>query len=194
MYEKEVVEFCIKHKVKVEQYFFMWFILSKSWTRPHRESLVKLYLRQVGNFRIQDIEDLEERGFLENANTPPNTYPELYFVKESISSEIFASDDAGEELWKKYPASFPLSDGGSFIARGGGDKDELIADYLVRINNSPSLHRFVISQIEVYKELVGKRQLNGYKLSDFIKMELWNTIAEIQGTNVKKGGGFGKDL
>lgn len=193
MFEKEIIEFCIRHRIKVEQYFFMWLLLRKDWNKPFAESLAKQYLK-LTKFTMEDMNDLEERGLVMNMNTPPSTLPELYIVHDSIASEIFAGDDAGEELWKMYPATFPLSNGSSFVARGGGDKDELIAEYLRRINNSPSKHMFVMKQIARYKELVKQGKINGHKLSDFIGMELWETIAEINKEQTVKGGSFGRDL
>lgn len=193
MFEKEVIEFCIRHRIKVEQYFFMWLLLRKDWNKPYGESLARQYLK-VTKFTMEDMADLEERGYVVNMNTPPSTLPELYLVNENIANEIFAGEDAGEELWRAYPATFPLSNGSSFVARGGGDKDELIAEYLRRINNSPSKHSFVMKQVSRYKELVAQGKINGHKLSDFISMELWETIAEIGRELKVKKTGFGRDL
>lgn len=193
MFEKEIIEFCIKYEIKVEQYFFMWLLLRKDWSKPYGSSLARQYLK-VTKFKMEDMVDLEDRGFIVNMNTPPNTLPELYIVTEGIASKIYAGEDAGEELWKTYPATFPLSNGSNFVARGGGDKDDLIAEYLRRIKNSPSKHHFVMKQIPKYKELVTEGKINGHKLSDFIGMELWETIAEIGKEDEKKGGGFGRDL
>lgn len=195
MFESEVVEFCIAHKIKVEQYFFMWLLLRKDWNRPYKESLSKQYLTQVSKFTQKDIDDLEDKGMIDNLNYPPNTLPEMYIVKDHISHEIFATDDDGEELWKTYPATFPLSSGGTFVARAGGDKDDLIEKYLKKINHSPSKHKFVMRQVKVYKELVRQGRINGHKISDFIGLELWNTIAEINEKEVKeKGGTFGRNI
>lgn len=193
MFENEVLEFCIRHRIKVEQYFFMWLILRKDWNKPYGESLARRYLK-VTVFPMEDMLDLEERGFVMNMNTPPSTLPELYIVNDHIAGEIFAGEDAGEELWKSYPATFPLSNGNNFVARGGGDKDDLIAEYLRRINNSPSKHSFVMKQVQRYKQMVLQGKINGHKLSDFIGMELWETIAEIGREEQTKKSGFGRDL
>lgn len=171
----------------------MWLLLRKDWNKPYGESLARQYLK-VTKFTMEDMADLEERGYVVNMNTPPSTLPELYLVNENIANEIFAGEDAGEELWRAYPATFPLSNGSSFVARGGGDKDELIAEYLRRINNSPSKHSFVMKQVSRYKELVAQGKINGHKLSDFISMELWETIAEIGRELKVKKTGFGRDL
>lgn len=195
MFESEIVEFCITHKITVQQYFFMWLLLHKDWNRPYKESLAKQYLTEVEKFTQRNIDDLEEKGMIDNLNYPPNTLPEMYIVKEHISKKMFASDDEGEELWKAYPPNFPLSTGGTFVARAGGDKDELIAKYLKKINYSPIKHKFIMQQLKAYKELVKTGRINGHKISDFIAMELWDTIDQIVQKEVKeKGGRFGRNI
>lgn len=195
MFESEIVEFCIKHKIRIEQYLFLWLLLRKDFNKPYRESLSKQYLREVSKFRQEDIDDLEERQLIDNLNFAPNTLPEMYIVKEEIAREITVTDDDGEELWNAYPPNFPLSSGGTFVARAGGDKDELIVKYLKKINYSPTKHKFVLQQLKAYKELVRSGKINGHKISDFIGMELWTTIAEISQKEVKeKGGTFGRNI
>jgi hypothetical protein len=192
MFESEIIQFCIRHRIKVEQYFFMWLLLRKDWNRPFTESLARQYLK-IAKFTLEDISDLEERGFIINMNTPPNTLPEFYIVNDEIANEIFAGESAGEELWKAYPPQFPLSTGGYFVARAGLDKDEMINLYLKKINNSPSKHKFVLEQIQKYKVMVKEGKLLGKKLFDFISEETWDTIAEIERTTQKKQG-FGRDI
>jgi hypothetical protein len=195
MFENEIIEFCIRHKINVNQYFFLWLLLNKDWNRPYKESLGRQYLNEVDKFTQRDIDDLENKGMIGNLNYPPNTLPEMYIVKDHISKEIFVSEDEGEELWNAYPPNFPLSSGGTFIARAGGDKDDLIEKYLKKINFSPVKHRFVMQQLKNYKSLVQQGRINGHKISDFIGMELWTTIAEISTKEIKeKGGTFGRNI
>lgn len=197
MFEREILEFCITHKIKVQQYFFMWTLLHKDWNKPYRESLTKQYIHTVTKFDINDTEDLVDRGFIEDLNFPPNSLPEMYIVQDSIAKGMFADEEAGEELWKEYPPMFPLSTGGNFVSRAGGDKDELIALYLGKINNSPAKHKFVMQMLKAYKQLVRDGVINGHKISDFIKMELWYTVEEIvqrQSKQNQKGGTFGKTI
>jgi hypothetical protein len=192
MFEDEVIEFCIRHKIKVEQYYFMWLLLKKDWSQPFDKSLAKRYLK-IAMFTAEDIKALEKKNYIVNMNVPPNTLPELYLVDDKIANEMFAGDDAGEQLFKAYPATFPLSNGQSFVARAGADKDDLINMYLSKIHNSPQKHQFVMGQLRRYKELVKDGKINGNKLSDFIKMELWDVIAEIDNGRSKPQS-FGRNI
>jgi hypothetical protein len=91
-----VVKFCIKHKIKIEQYFFLWFLLKKDWVKPFSESLSKQYL-DVAKFTFKDLDDLEKRGFVTNLNVVANSLPELYILNDNIRMEIlsklFKSED-----------------------------------------------------------------------------------------------------
>lgn len=191
MIDEEIIQFCIRHRITVEQYFFMWLIVRKDWTLPTRRSLAKQYLQAVGPFDEDVIQDLVDRGFLEDFNPSGESKPEMYMVRDDKMESFYADESAGEQLWNAYPATFPLSNGGSFIARAGGDKDELILTYLKKIRNNPNRHAFVMKQLERYKEKVKKGETNGHKISDWIATEMWNTIAEMDENKTVK---FGKDI
>ncbi len=191
MIDEEIISFCIRHRITVQQYFFMWLLVKKDWVLPMRKSLAKQYLQVCGEFDMEDIEDLVERGFIEDFNPPGESKPEMYMVRDDKMESFFADESAGEQLWNAYPATFPLSNGGSFIARAGGDKDDLIQIYLKKIKNNPNRHAFVMKQLERYKEKVKKGETNGHKISDWIATEMWNAVSEMEETKQAK---FGKDI
>lgn len=191
MIDEEILNFCIRHRITVSQYFFMWLLVRKDWNLPRKDSLAVKYLNGCGKFEMADIQDLIERGFVDDFNSVGQTLPEMYMVSEDVASEFFTDETAGEELWNNYPATFPLSDGKMFVSRAGGNKDDLINAYLKRINRNPNKHRAVMVQLERYKQLVKLGKINGHKISDWIMSELWNTIEQIKDTEKPK---FGRDI
>ena len=81
--------------------------------------------------------------------------------------------------------------GTNFIARAGADKNHVISEYLTRIGRSSKKHKFVMEQLSKYKSLIKRRLINGYKISDFVKMELWDVIASLDAGSDAE---FGRDL
>lgn len=188
--DEEVMKFCIQHKITVRQYFFMYLLATKDYSLPVGKSLVKQYTQEIERFNATDVEVLMERDFVEDFNTPGEYYPELYTLSDKAKI-LFASSDMAEDLWTSYPVTFPLYDKNSvFLARTGGDKDDLCNDYLRRIKHSTAKHLFVMEQLEKYKEMVRRGEVNGYKISDWIRMELWDSVSELN----FKGTEFGQDI
>lgn len=190
--DESVMEFCILHGITVQQYFFLYTMARKDFHKSDKDSILRRYIQQVEQFSLDAILALIEKGFVEDMNSPGQSYPEL-FVLSKKARRLFADYDMAEELWDAYPVTLPLYGKGSqFLARTGGDKEELCNDYLRRIKHSTAKHQYIMEQLEIYKYLTSKGELNGYKISDWIRMELWDSI----GTYVKDKteGGFGKDI
>lgn len=138
--------------------------------------------------RLEEFEELTKRGLVINLNSEGSNPANL--IIGDIGKEFVIDDEMVAELWDKYPATFPLSEGKLFIARAGGDKELLLANYKKRINNSPAKHKFVMYQLERFVRLVMAGKLNGRKLSDWIAEEIWDTVAEIQ----EEGGSFARNI
>lgn len=190
--DESVMEFCITHRLTVEQYFFLYTLARKDFHKSDKNSILRRYIKEVGKFSIDAIFTLVEKGFVDDMNSPGEAYPEL-FMLSAKARQLFADYDMAEDLWNAYPVTFPLYDKGTrFLARSGGDKEELCNEYLRRIKNSTSKHNFVIEQLEVYKGLVNRGELNGYKISDWIRMELWDSVKDYN--KDKTEGAFGKDI
>ena len=183
--DEDVMKTCIQHRISVEQYFFMYLLSRRDFNKPEEESLARQYINRVKRFKLDDIKDLEDRGFIEDMNSPGQSFPEFYILPPKIYEKFFFhEEDDGEELWLAYPAKFPLRDKGTeFLARTGGDKHELLSIYRKRIKNSKKKHKFVMEQLEKYKRLVKSGKINGRRIAEFIKFELWDSIAECTETD-----------
>jgi hypothetical protein len=134
MFEDEkIIQLCIRHQITVEQYFFMWLVRRRDWNLHDGKSIAKQYIKLVKAFSLEDVSDLVQKGFIEDFNSPGKSMPEMYVLQEK-ANVFFTDEDSGEELFQAYPATFPLYDkGSSFLARTGGNKDDLIDEYLKRI-------------------------------------------------------------
>lgn len=189
---EDALRFCLKNSITIEQFFIMYLLARNDFNLPDKRSLGKAYINEIGQFTNAGIQDLVNRGFIENFNSPGLFYPELFMLSPGMRMQ-FASYEMAEQLWDAYPVTFRLGDKGTkFIARAGGDKDELLALYLQKINHSAPKHEKTLHQLARYADMVNRGEVNGYKIGDFIRQEMWDTIAAI-GEN-EKGGDFGKDI
>lgn len=182
----------MKNRITIEQFFILYLLARNDFNLPDKQSMGKAYIAQFGMFGDSVVQDLVRKGFLENFNSPGEYWPELFMLTPPAQAQ-FASAEMTEELWTRYPATFRLGDKGTkFIAKAGGDRDELLADYLRRINNSTPKHRFAMTQLDRYVKLVNNGEVNGHKIGDWIRQEMWDTVAEIG--SQQEGGSFGKDF
>ena len=184
----DVLDFCKRHKVSPSEYMVLKMLKAKSegYTKLF-EKFVEVYSDADGtamaNLVIKGI--VIKRGGMDK--------PKLwdFYINPDISEEMFRDSSMGEELYKAYPAVFPLSDGKSFIARTGGDKDFLMDLYLRKIDFSHEMHLEVMKQLKRYKKLVETGKLNGHKLIDWVSNEMWNIVKEIP---EETSGGFKMDI
>lgn len=181
--DEEIILLCIKHQITVEQYFFMWLIRKQDWHQPEGKSLAKQYVKLVRAFELDLIRDLVEKDWIDDFNSPGRSIPEMYVLKPK-ANVFFIDEECGEELFREYPATFPLHEkGASFLARTGGPKDDLIAEYEKLIGYSRKKHEFVIRKLRRYVILVREGKLNGHKIVDWIRMQLWESIEEFEQTD-----------
>jgi hypothetical protein len=189
--DEDVIKFCLRYRMKVNQYYFMYLLARKDFYKTYKESLAKQYLMEIEKFEYADMADLVERGFIEDMNSPGETLPEMFMLKEE-ALRLFIDEDLAEQLWELYPPTLPLSNGASFIARAGGSKEEILALYRQKIDYRREKHDFVMKQLANYIKLVRAGKINGHKISDWIKMEVWDTVGElVEQENVE---GFGEDI
>jgi hypothetical protein len=188
MFENEtILRYCIDNHITVAQYFFLYLVARRDYHLPVAESLLKQYVEVVQVFDAKDVGVLERAGFLIDLNNPGHYYPEMFALADK-AKDLFVSYSMAEELWEHYPVTFPLYDKGSvFLSRTGGDKEDLMDEYMRRIDYNAEIHRFVLEQLEIYKDLVRRGKMNGYKISDWIRMELWKEVAAYirQGTSTR---------
>jgi hypothetical protein len=138
------------------------------------------YLEQyIGKYGLPSYSSLVDAGIFKKLDDRPACFDNVIFEPgySSSKSDMF---DMAEELWDKYPAAFPLGDGGMFIARKGPDKHEVLKLYLERINSNPEKHQFVMKQLETYSKMVFDRKINGHRIHDWISNEMWDIVASLE--------------
>jgi hypothetical protein len=176
--DESVVRFCIDNKITVRQYFFLYLIWIKDFQTS--SSLARKYVNLVEPFPQDEVDDLVEKGFIEDFNSPSQMLPEMYMIPDSVADKLFLTEDRAEELWNSYPVTFPLYDKNSkFLARTGGNKDDILDLYRKKVK-SLKKHTFVLEQLRAYIAMVSTGEINGMKIVDFIRQEIWDSVSEIK--------------
>lgn len=136
------------------------------------------YIRRWGGYVNDDrlIYDLWKMGFIQK---PEKNIEDCVFIEKYSVQSRDEGMAMAEELWDAYPAVLPLSGGGSFLARKGDDKHEILKMYLDRIQNDSAKHQHVLRQLHKFIKAVYAKQVNGVRIQEFISNEIWDLVDEI---------------
>jgi len=155
---------------------FLYLIKLKDFLDP--KSWSNQYVTRVQKFSVERvIQPLIESEWLINLNQPGEYYPELMMPSEK-GDKLFATYMMGAELWDAYPKLLPLGNGSSFVARAGIEKDDLIDEYLRKIDHDPMRHLEVMDKLSRYESMVKNGEINGHKISNWIKEEMWQVVPD----------------
>lgn len=167
---------CVKEQITIEQYMFLFLTVKHEFA--DKKSIGWEYIKHVGKFEYSRvIEPLINRGYILDLNSEGKKFPE-FFVPSERTEKLFASTRMGEEFWDAYPKVLPLGGKGSFVSRAGIQKDDLIEEYLRKINYDPDTHITVMSKLRAYENMVKKGKINGHKIVNFVREEIWEVIED----------------
>ena len=169
--EEKTIDLLIKHKINASQLHFMYLIHSGS-------SQIYRIAEEGKKFYRSEIEDLIDRGFIENMNITRSTLDDEYRVSVDTPEgknilEFFNEDiTMGDELWAVYPYSFMGGDR-TFAAKTC-DREEITEIYIKRIKGSAKKHREIISLV---KRAIAMNLINT-GIEKFVKGEQWEYLKE----------------
>lgn len=109
-----------------------------------RMDLLYKYSEECSGFSLKELEDLEERGFVENHNKEGETYSDAYYVTEKFIKALINTDPdiAGEEFWDVYP-SFITIDGVKSPLKNT-DKSDFVRNYGAKVGKYYHEHQRVM--------------------------------------------------
>ncbi len=181
-----IIRECLGQNLSPEEYIALKLVEINSTGERHFASS---FIAKHGQPEDAVITRLVERKLIQAPfkTAPPWSYTDV--ISLTISRAVMM--DLAEEMWHMYPATINLSNGGTFIARTGGNKDILLLRYLDKIKWDESKHQFVIAQLKRYMDMVKAGKINGHKISQWIEDEMWDTIASI---DVSKDNAFREEI
>lgn len=166
-------DFLVKHKLTPNQFYYlmlrqMCFVDADNAVRATLD-----YINASKGFTKKELQDLEDRGYLENHNEPGKYNVKYYLATEKFYDEIFADTNfAGEELWNAYPNDL-IIDGKKCSAKTG-DKEDLIKLYVTKkIKYNKNAHKKVLEALE-------KQKLEGITMGieKWIRSEQWKNVKQ----------------
>jgi hypothetical protein len=169
---------CLHLGLTPEQYMAWKLVeINSTGERAHAQD----YINKFGEPSDEVITALVDKGMV---YAPFKTYAP-YSYSEVTCKKIQRSVllEMAEEFWNTYPATFPLSTGGMFVARTGS-KDIWTIRYMEKIEWSDEKHKEVMHQLNRYIRAVSAGKINGCKLVDWIEGEMWNTMKDIPETEI----------
>ena len=112
------IDFMGEHELTPSQFFLCYILFldkqQHDGALPHEGPVIANVYRwaeKVGPWPDEGIHDLVEKGFLKNARTGRNIYPDHLEVTNAFVEAAMASRDEFRSLWAKYPQYGTNADG-----------------------------------------------------------------------------------
>jgi hypothetical protein len=143
--EEKFVDVLSKSGLSPNQYLFAYLIHKGNFPLMYR------YVREVGRFKLEDIQTVLEKGYIIDVNKDrgdrTETFPDHYIPTSSFKElMINETEDDVEELWEIYPP-FILINGNKAPGKST-DISVLAKPYSVAIKGSPDKHQEVKEILE----------------------------------------------
>lgn len=174
---KDYVEFLCKHNMSGDQFLFCCLIYERKF-----DLLYKIHNERAA-FDRDELNDLEDRGYIINSNKSDDTYCDMYIVTDKFIDEIYKQEPLmWEEVINTYP-HFMMIDGKRAPLQGG-DLDTLKVIYLLKIIKSPSKHKKVMKCLHWAIE----HDMIVMGLEKWVKGEQWRAIEQLMEEEPKETG------
>jgi len=172
-----VLELCVKHKIRVEEFHFMY-LLYESKKDPIKAKYLYEYCQKVGGYGKPTFDKLLDKGFIRltsggrlNAGDPLSF--DQFEVTDKLSDLFYINFDFAEEIFDIYPP-FINSNGRQFTTRNIGPEEveEMFIDKIKK--------KRVVSSDEVINALKQQKTNNniGMGLKKWIETEGWKVKYE----------------
>jgi hypothetical protein len=165
---EDYVDFLCRHKMSGDQFLFCCLIYERKLPLNY-----KIFNERNG-FDRDELQDLEDRGYVVNKNTGEDTYTDMYEVTEKFTEEIYGEKYS---MWNEFLNTYPqfIFIEGKRIPAQSTDLDELKKVYFHKIGNSVKKHREVIALL-IY---ASDQDLISMGIEKWVKGEQWRTIEAI---------------
>jgi hypothetical protein len=166
----DYVDFCCRHNMSGDQFLFCCLIYEK------RFDLIYKVFNERGGFDKDELNDLEDRGYVINNNKEKDTYADMYVVTPKFQEEIY-----GEEytMWEEFTTTYPqfIFIEGKRIPAQSTDLDQLKNIYFSKIGRSVKNHKKIIEAL-IY---ASDHDMISMGIEKWVKGEQWKSIALVRG-------------
>lgn len=160
----EWVNLLLKHRLTANQFIFLYLKVR------HKDEALYRYLETTRALSAKELNELEERGLIINANVSANDYwADHYIVADGFAKIIDPFLQMAEEFWSLYP-SMPL-DGRRKTLLKSVDKIEFLFAYAFTVMLDNQIHA---SAMRALRYLIGKKEVN-QRIDVWVEEKRWRT-------------------
>lgn len=168
----DYVDFLSRHNMSGDQFLFCCLIYEKKF------DLIYKIFNERGGFDRDELNDLEDRGYVINLNKENDTYADMYTVTPKFKDEIY-----GEEysMWKEFVDTYPqfIFIEGRRIPAQSTDLDALKNIYFSKIARSVSKHKKVMQAL-IY---ASDHDMINMGIEKWVKGEQWKSVEYVRADN-----------
>jgi hypothetical protein len=160
-----VADLLIKHKLSANQYFFLYL------KHKNQEERLYTYLETVRKLSKEELFDLEERGFIVNANPSAEDYwADRFLVTPKFAKIVDPDLSTANEFWEAYPNFIYIN--GRRTSLKAIDKDSFLFLYADFVHKDPKLHARILKALRYQK---GSGEVN-MRIDKWFKAKLWESV------------------
>lgn len=163
-----LVDLLAELEISVEQYLFCMMV------KDNRTAEMYKYTEKVKYFLPKDLDDLEEKGYINCYDKSSRTF-DTYNIEEKFVSLVQNLDPVqpGEELWDAYPTFIKVGDNNRTVAKNY-NKDKFIKEYFMKHGMHKNKHAMIM---ELTKYARNKGMIN-CGIQRYLEEERWLAIKD----------------
>lgn len=162
---EDYTNFLCKHNMSGDQFLFCCLIYEKKF------NLIYKVFNERDGFDRDELNDLEDRGYVMNLNKEKDTYADMYAVTDKFKEEIYAEPTI---MWKEFIDTYPqfIFIDGKRIPAQSTDLDLLKTIYFAKISRSVRKHKEII-QLLIY---ASDHDMISMGIEKWVKGEQWKAV------------------
>lgn len=162
---EDYVDFLCRHNMSGDQFLFCCLIYEKKF------NLIYKVFNERSGFDRDELNDLEDRGYVINKNKENDTWADMYEVTDKFKEEIYGETHTmWDELIKTYPQFIFIE--GKRVPAQSTDLDLLKTTYFQKIGRSVKQHKRII-ELLIY---ASDHDMISMGIEKWIKGEQWKAI------------------
>lgn len=159
---EQLITFCAKKKITIEQFMFCYLTHTKEIPLLYR------YCNEVRPIPIEALADLEKKKYITNLNKGSETYPDNYIINEKFLADLTLElEDQAQEIWDTFPMHVTSGDH-TFSGKTIGPEDFQVL-YQLKVQKRKATFPIIMTAL---KEQIDNGTL-GMGLKKWIETEQW---------------------
>lgn len=177
---KDYVTYMIDENLTEHQILILWLVHTKN------ANLIGQYKKKFGQFDVDQILDLINRGYIEDFGLVKDNKREFdiynFIVGDKFSNSIYIDEyEAGEQLISTYPSFLVIN--GTTISAKSCDHDDLAIKYAKIIKNNRKKHERILELVKMMSTDNNGKAVMG--VEKFVASRHWNLLEEqFEGMNL----------